>query len=250
MATLYLTIQGKGGIGKSFVSLLFAQYLQDKKTQVSIIDTDSVNPTLSQFKALDAWHLQLSHEHVIDPRALDALIAHVENAPQDANVVVDVGSSGFETLMAYEAENQVFELLQSMGHQVVVHTIIAGGPDAKETIKGTMAIMDATDAPIVLWLNAHLGPLQVAGNPIEEADFLTERQDRILGTVVLHQRTRATFGKDIQDMLSQRLTFEEAMKSFDLMPRTRIKRLKEDVWSQLDEVALPAAVKRTQEATA
>lgn len=249
MATLYLTIQGKGGIGKSFVSLLFAQYLQDKKTQVSIIDTDSVNPTLSQFKALDVAHVQLSREHVIDPRALDTLIAHVQNAPEDANVVVDVGSSGFETLMAYEAENRVFELLQSMGHRVVINTIIAGGPDARETIKGAMAIMDATDAPIILWLNAHLGPLQIAGIPIAEADFLTARQDRILGTVVLHQRTQATFGKDIQDMLSQRLTFAEVMSSFDLMPRTRIKRLKEDVWGQLEEVSLPAALNRTQEAT-
>jgi len=248
MATLYVTIQGKGGIGKSFVSLLFAQYLQDKKTPVSLIDTDSVNPTLSQFKALAVRHLQLSHEHVIDPRALDALIAHVQNAPNDANVIVDVGSSGFETLMAYEAENQVFALLQAMGHQVAINTIIAGGPDARETIKGTMAIMDATAVPILLWLNAHLGPLQIAGNPIQEADFLTERQARILGTVVLHQRTQATFGKDIQDMLSRRLTFQEVMHAFDLMPRTRIKRLKEDVWSQLDEVPLPGTTPLAQEA--
>ena len=49
---------------------------------------------------------------------------------------MDVGSNGFETLMAYEVENGVFALLAELGHQVAVQTVIAGGPDAKETIKG------------------------------------------------------------------------------------------------------------------
>jgi len=38
--------------------------------------------------------------------------------------------------MAYEVENGVFALLAELGHQVVVQTVIAGGPDAEETIKG------------------------------------------------------------------------------------------------------------------
>lgn len=248
MATLYMTIQGKGGIGKSFVSLLLAQYLRERNADVSIIDTDSVNPTLSQFKALNVQHLQLSREHIIDQRALDALIAHVDSAGDNASVVVDVGSSGFETLMLYQAENRIFDLLQARGHHVVLNTIIAGGPDAEETMKGAMAILNSTRVPTILWLNAHPGALEIDGNPIEDADFLNNKANRIIGTVVLHKRTEATFGKDVHMMLTKRLTFEEVMTSFDLMPMTRIKRIKEDVWTQLDDLALPRVSENPQAA--
>jgi GTPase SAR1 family protein len=242
MATLFVTLQGKGGVGKSFLTAAFAQWLVDRGRPVACIDTDTLNPTLLQYKPLKATHLKLSQNHVIDPRALDALVGIVTAAPEDAQVVVDVGSNGFETLMAYEVENGVFALLAELGHQVVVQTVIAGGPDAEETIKGTMALLAATDVPLILWLNEHLGPLEVhsqgRGRPITEAKFLHEARDRILGTILLPARTKATFGKDIEEMLRQRLTFGEAIAGFDLMPRTRIKRIRDELWAQLDALPL------------
>jgi hypothetical protein len=240
MATMFITLQGKGGVGKSFLTAAFAQWLVDRGRSVACIDTDTLNPTLLQYAPLQATHIRLSQNHVIDPRALDALVSIVTEAPVDAHVVVDVGSNGFETLMAYEVENGVFALLAELGHQVVVQTVIAGGPDAQETSKGTMALLDATDVPVILWLNEHLGPLQVQGQPIGQAKFLHEAKDRILGTVLLPARTRATFGKDTEEMLRQRLTFAQAIEGFDLMPRTRIKRIRDELWAQLDALPLDA----------
>jgi len=240
MATMFITLQGKGGVGKSFLTAAFAQWLVDRGRSVACIDTDTLNPTLLQYAPLQATHIRLSQNHVIDPRALDALVGIVTEAPADAHVVVDVGSNGFETLMAYEVENGVFALLAELGHQVVVQTVIAGGPDAEETSKGTMALLDATDVPVILWLNEHLGPLQVQGQPIAQAKFLHEAKDRILGTVLLPARTQATFGKDTEEMLRQRLTFAQAIEGFDLMPRTRIKRIRDELWAQLDALPLDA----------
>jgi hypothetical protein len=120
----------------------------------------------------------------------------------------------------------------------VVQTVIAGGPDAEETVKGTMALMAATDVPVILWLNEHLGPLELQGRPIAEASFLHEARDRILGTILLPARTKATFGKDTEEMLRQRLTFTEAIARFDLMPRIRIKRIRDELWAQLDALPL------------
>jgi hypothetical protein len=58
-----------------------------------------------------------------------------------------------------------------------------------------MALLAATDVPLILWLNEHLGPLELQGCPILEASFLHEARDRILGTILLTVRTKATFGK-------------------------------------------------------
>jgi GTPase SAR1 family protein len=241
MATMFITLQGKGGVGKSLLTVAFAQWLVDRGRSVACIDTDTLNPTLLQYQPLKATHIRLSQNHVIDPRALDALVGIVSEAPDEAQVVVDVGSNGFETLMAYEVENGVFALLADLGHRVVVQTVIAGGPDAEETIKGTMALLEATDVPLILWLNEHLGPLEIHGQPIAQAAFLHAAGDRILGTVLLPARTKATFGKDTEEMLRQRLTFAQAIAQFDLMPRTRIRRVRDELWAQLDALPLKVA---------
>ena len=142
-------------------------------------------------------------------------------------------------------ENGVFALLQELGHRVVVQTVIAGGADAEETVKGTMALLAATDVPAILWLNEHLGPLKIRSQngvrPIAEASFLHKARDRFLGTILLPARTKATFGKDTEEMLRQRLTFTEAIAHFDLMPRTRIKRIRDELWAQLDALPLDVA---------
>lgn len=238
MATLYLTLQGKGGVGKSYLTTAFAQWMLEQERSVACIDTDTLNPTLLQYAPLKATHLKLSQNHVIDPRALDTLVGIVAESPADGQVIVDVGSNGFETLMAYEVENGVFALLQELGHRVVVQTVIAGGPDADETVKGTMALLASTEVPLILWLNEHFGPLEINGQSIAEASFLQQSQERILGTVLLPARTKATFGKDIEEMLRERLTFAEAIERFDLMPRTRIKRIRDELWAQLDALPL------------
>ena len=132
MATLFITLQGKGGVGKSFLTAAFAQWLIDRGRTVACIDTDTLNPTLLQYRPLQATHIRLSQHHVIDPRALDALVGIVNEAPPEAQVVVDVGSNGFETLMAYAVENGLFPLLEELGHQVIIQTVIDGGPDAAQ----------------------------------------------------------------------------------------------------------------------
>jgi len=85
---------------------------------------------------------------------------------------------------------------------------------------------------------------QGSGRPITEAKFLHEARDRVLGTVLLPARTKAIFGKDIEEMLRQRLTFAEAIAGFDLMPRTRIKRIRDELWAQVD--ALPSGEDQAQ----
>ena len=236
MATLYITLQAKGGVGKSYVSSILAQYLKEAGYPVRCIDTDTTNPTLLRYQPLQTEYLQLSEDHVINPRALDQLVETVSSADAETRFIVDVGSNGFQTLMAYEVENGVFDLLAELGSQVIINAVIAGGPDAAETLSGTRATLENTTAPALLWLNAHLGPLEHNGKAIQDLDLLKSHADRLIGTVSLHRHTAATFGKDVEKMLKRRLTFDEAIAQFDLMPRTRIKRIKQELWTQLDRV--------------
>ena len=54
MSNIHFVLNGKGGIGKSFISSLLAQYLLSKKQSVVAIDTYPNNTTLYNIKALKA----------------------------------------------------------------------------------------------------------------------------------------------------------------------------------------------------
>ena len=47
-----IILQGKGGVGKSYIASLMAQYYNKKGISTLCVDTDPVNQTFSQFQAL------------------------------------------------------------------------------------------------------------------------------------------------------------------------------------------------------
>lgn len=54
--TINLTLQGKGGVGKSYITSIFAQYIKDYKgVEISGADTDPVNRSFAAFKSLNAF---------------------------------------------------------------------------------------------------------------------------------------------------------------------------------------------------
>jgi adenylylsulfate kinase-like enzyme len=50
--TIHLTLQGKGGVGKSLVSSILAQYFRHRGADIYCLDTDPVNQTFSQYRLL------------------------------------------------------------------------------------------------------------------------------------------------------------------------------------------------------
>jgi len=52
--TIHLTLQGKGGVGKSLVASILAQYFRHRGTEIHCLDTDPVNQTFSQYTELGA----------------------------------------------------------------------------------------------------------------------------------------------------------------------------------------------------
>src|ERR1051325_6140975 len=53
-AEIHMTLQGKGGVGKSLVASVLAQYFGEQGRVVRCVDTDPVNRTLAQYSALGA----------------------------------------------------------------------------------------------------------------------------------------------------------------------------------------------------
>ena len=75
--TVHLSLQGKGGVGKSLIASFIAQFYKDHGVRAICVDTDPVNQTFSQYAALGAQHLQLMDGNQIDRRRFDALVEDI-----------------------------------------------------------------------------------------------------------------------------------------------------------------------------
>lgn len=234
----HFVLQGKGGVGKSFIASLTAQYLRSRDEPVVVIDTDPVNATLAGYKAFDVQRLELMKDGSLIERNFDALIERI--VKEDTNFVVDNGAASFIPLSYYIGENDAIRVIGNHGKQVVIHTVITGGQAMRDTFAGFTSLVRQMpeEARIIVWLNEFFGEIEAEGKVFEEMKVYQNNQDRVHGIIRIARQTSSTFGKDIQLMLDSKLTFDEINKSedFGLMSKSRLFRVREALFGQLGEV--------------
>ena len=121
---IHLSLQGKGGVGKSLVASILAQYFRGRGRSIQCIDTDPVNRTFAQYSGIDATRLELMRDGSIDVRGFDGLMERL--LTEDGTFVIDNGASTFIPLWSYIVENQVIDILRQAGKRLYVHTVITG----------------------------------------------------------------------------------------------------------------------------
>ena len=235
----HFTLQGKGGVGKSLVAAIIAQYFKSIGAAPTCIDTDPVNQTLVNYKALNASYLPLMAENSsrVDERKFDDLMEQLLS--KDGVFVVDNGSASFIPLSNYLLENDALRVLRDAGCDVYIHVIITGGQALLETLEGFRALAAASSSQnIVVWLNEYFGPIELDGKTFVEMKVYKDHASKVRGTIRIQERNADTFGKDIQVLAKNKLTFEEALASPDwqIMARQRIRTVQRALFEQLDAV--------------
>ncbi|HGN0313162.1 TPA: P-loop NTPase [Proteus mirabilis] len=235
MKQVHFTLQGKGGVGKSFVSSLIAQYLRASGNPVTVIDTDPVNATLAGYKAFNAERLELMEGGSLIERNFDKLIEQVVEV--DTNFVIDNGAASFIPLSYYIAENDAINLIGENGKQVIIHTVITGGQAIRDTLAGFASLVEQMpgNAEIIVWLNEFFGDIEAEGKTFEEMKVYQQNKDRVRGIVRIARQTGSTFGEDVKLMLDSKLTFDEVATSedFKLMAKSRLAKIKNSIFEQL-----------------
>lgn len=240
MARIHIILQGKGGVGKSMIAAMIAQYMAGKSRIPLCIDTDPVNATFEGYQALDVRRLEIMDGDEINTRHFDALIELVATAQRD--VIIDNGASSFVPLSHYLISNQVPELLQEMGHELVVHTVVTGGQALMDTVSGfaQLASQFPAQSLFIVWLNPYWGPIEHEGKGFEQLKAYAAHQERVSAIIRIPALKEETYGRDFAEMLRNRLTFDEALAdpALTIMTRQRLKIVKAQLFAQLDLAAV------------
>jgi hypothetical protein len=65
-----------------------------------------------------------------------------------------------------------------------------------------------------------------------------DNADKVCGAVIFTKRNQDTFGRDVEDMVSAKLTFQEAITTakVTIMAKQRLKLVQRDLFEQLDRL--------------
>lgn len=125
MGTINITLQGKGGVGKSYVASLLAQHISGRDVPLQCFDTDPVNRTFAGYKSFKAETVLLGERpDEVNPRYFDALIEKIIATPENGVVVIDNGASTFLPFLGYMVEADALNMLKEAGHEVRIHAVV------------------------------------------------------------------------------------------------------------------------------
>ena len=165
---VHVVLQAKGGVGKSYVAAIVAQYYFTRKRSARCFDTDPGNATLAQYKALAVEHLgDLIKGGIINQKRFDPLIEKLVNG--ESSSIVDTGASTFLPFWNYVLENEILPLLESQGRQVFIHCVVTGGQAMADTLNGLDRLAQTTSQKaLIVWLNEFFGEVREGKRSFEQ----------------------------------------------------------------------------------
>ncbi len=239
-----ITLQGKGGVGKTLVASLIAQQRRRAGVAVTCVDADPINASLAGFAGLEARQLELlDGAGEVAPAAFDSLVEIIMESPEGGDLVIDTGATTFVPLSRYMVLHRLPDLLRELGHETMLHVVVAGGPALGDSLVGLAAILrEIEGARIVVWLNEYFGPLVGRDGEAVELEKMAvyrDNEDRIESIIELKEEPRL-FADDFTLMLSRKQLFDEVREdeSYSFMSRQRLRLMGDRLLDQVARVLL------------
>lgn len=236
MNDIHLVMQGKGGVGKSFVAGNIAQYLKLNDPAALVIDTDPLTPTLSRFKALEPIHIQIADQAEVHLEKFDEMIEMIINTK--SSVVIDTGASTFLPLSKYLINYSIFEILHDE-HQKEIYIHVVINAQTQNDLLSTVACLEtiATSFPevtkLIIWLNEFGGKIK----GFEDSKIYHAIKDRVLAIIDVKDPDELSL-KDIGAMQNLFFTYDQAISSSDfrVISKSRLSRYKKSIFDQLQHL--------------
>jgi cellulose biosynthesis protein BcsQ len=129
---LNLILNGKGGVGKSFLAINLVQYLKDKSIPFVACDSDNENSTLKRFHP-DAEFINLAQS-----RSLDDMFRALERADL---VIVDCRAASTDVFLRYFAAIDIAAVLRTLDARLTLLMPVNHEADSLDQVQRVVEAM-------------------------------------------------------------------------------------------------------------
>ena len=231
MANIHFIGGEKGGVGKSVVARVVAQYLIDHNTPFLGFDTDRSHGSLLRFYA------DYASPVVVDRyESLDAIVEAASDNP-DKRILVDLAAQTHEPLVKWMDESGVLEMAGELGISLSYWHVMDSGRDSVDLLR---KLVDRFGSRLnyVLVLN------QLRGDNFDIFDKSGERERavglnaRIITLKRLHEPVITKIDAGSTSFWAAKNKSETEVKGLGLLERQRVKMWLKHAYEQIDSVGI------------
>ncbi|KLN60996.1 hypothetical protein WH96_11265 [Kiloniella spongiae] len=134
MGTTHFFLNGKGGVGTSYAASILAQHYIARNKRVLCVSTEPCGGNLRRYEAFNTKWFDIYCEDSSNPKSIDNLFKQILQMDDDAEVIVDCGSTSYLSICQALKAKGFLDEAQSFGKRILLHSIIIGGPSCVETL--------------------------------------------------------------------------------------------------------------------
>jgi len=231
MANIHLIGGEKGGVGKSLVARILAQYMIDKEMPFLGFDTDRSHGALMRFYAGFASPVVVgSYE------ALDAIVEAAVAQP-DRRILVDLAAQTHDPIVKWMDESGVLELSGEAGFTLQYWHVMDAGKDSVDLL-GKLLDQFGDRLRYVLVLNQLRGDdLSILQKSGEQAKAL-ELGARIVSIKRLNEGAVQKIDASSSSFWAAGNSADKASTGLGIMDRQRVKMWLRGAYQQIDAVGV------------
>ena len=231
MANIHLVGGEKGGVGKSMVARVIAQYLIDKEIPFRGFDTDRSHRSLLRFYSDYATPITVDRYE-----SLDAIMEIAIENP-DTRILVDLAAQAYDPLVKWLDESGVLEIADESGIVICYWQVMDSGKDSVDLLK---KLLDRFESRLdyVLVLNQLHGDRFDIFERSEEKKWALELNAKIISIRQLHQVVAMKIDASNASFWAARQKSEPDTHGLGLLERQRVRMWLKDAYEQIETVGI------------
>lgn len=227
----------KGGVGKSVMSRVFAQYCIDREIPFQGFDSDRSHGSFMRFYQDFTTHVELENFQSLDQLAEAALRG------ENLQVIVDLAAQSSSSLRGWMDDTGVLELFREAGVMVNCWHILDDGRDSLEMLARLLENFK-TEARYVIVLNHGRGARFDTFNASSIKIRAQELGAKIIELPKLHEGSMRQVDHSNSSFWAAVNASEDGEQLLGILDRQRVKVWLRKIYAELDTLGLHHAARR------
>jgi hypothetical protein len=227
MANIHFIGGEKGGVGKSLVSRVLAQYLIDKDLPFLGFDTDRSHGALMRFYAGYASPVLVDRYEMLD-NIVEAAVAR-----PDRRIIVDLAAQTHDPLVKWMDESGVLDMAAEMGFTITYWHVMDAGRDSVDLLKRLLDRFGSRLRYILVRNRIRGDDFSILERSGEETRAL-RLGARVIGLKHLHDAVINKIDASSSSFWAAGNASDKDVTGLGLMDRQRVKMWLRDAYQEID----------------